>query len=108
LRLLFRVKVVNGDNPDYTVKAYGSDIGSVQFVDEFAIHRVLFLEDVHFKVLKVRLSDEFLGTASLTGLRAMIEILQVHVIMEVAYNVEDQSLAPSIKALFGEVSICHD
>lgn len=80
------------------------NVCGVQFKDEFAIHGVLFLEDTQAKALQINLSGELLGTSSLLGLRATIEILQVHVITEVEAQLPDTG----DKALLGEVGIRHD
>ena len=86
----------------------GPNVCGVQLKDEFAIHGVLFLEDTHVKVLQINLPGELLGTSSLLGLRATIEILQAHVITESAYDVEAQLPDTGEKALLGEVGIRHD
>ena len=96
---LVRVKIVNDDNPDFTAKADRPDICGVQFINKLVIHRVLFLEDVHVKMLEINLAGELLGTPSFPGLRTTIEILQVNVIAEAAYDVEAQLLDTSYKAL---------
>ena len=80
------------------------NVCGVQLKDEFAIHGVLFLEDTQAKALQINLSGELLGTSSLLGLRATIEILQVHVITEVEAQLPDTG----DKALLGEVGIRHD
>ena len=77
-------------------------------MDKFAIHRVLFLEDGHIQVLQVNLPGERLGTASLPGLRATIEIFKIHVITEATYDVEAQPLDSGDKALLGEVGVNHN
>ena len=92
LSLLVSVQIVNDDDTHFTPKADCPNICRIEFVDEFAIDRALFFEDAHIKVLEINFSCELLRTASLPGLRATIEILQVHVITEAAYDVEAKSL----------------
>ena len=108
LSLLVRVKVVNDDNPHFTLKADRPDICGVQFIHKLVIHRVLFLEDVHVKVLEVNFPGKLLGTPSFPGLRTTIEILQVYVIAEAAYGIEAQFFDTGNEALLGEVSVSHN
>ena len=108
LGLLVRVKVVNDDNSYFTAKTHRPGFCSVQLVDKFVIHRVLFLEDVHVKVLEINLPGELLGTSSLPGLWPTIEILQVDIIAKTTYDVEAQVLDTADKALFGEISVCYN
>ena len=108
LLLFVWVQIVHDDYADLTAEAYRPDISRVQLKDEFAIHGVLFLEDAHVKVLEVNLPGKLLGTPPLLCLRATIEILEVHVITEAAYDVETQLFDPGNKTLLGEVGISHD